>query len=136
MQAMPGFTAVAGRRALSAGTLLVFGGGLALYQMTSLVLGPTGSREFHISLTIPAVEDEVSEPKISRVNLALGTLVAPGPAAPVSARSSGWDRAQGAAGEYRQAAPVPVPVGSLAPLAHPSSRPILPTTVPKGDEAD
>jgi hypothetical protein len=130
---MPGFTAVASRRALSAGTLLVFGGGLALYQMTSLWLGPAGSREFHLSLTMPAVEEELSEPRTSDLNLALGTLVASRPAASASVRSTG---ASGAAGAHRQAAPAPVPIGAQALPTHPSALPLPPATVPKGDKED
>ncbi len=130
---MPGFTAVAGRRALSAVTLLVFGGGLALYQMTSLVLGPAGSREFHLSLTIPVVE-ELAEPKTSDVGLALRTLVAPGPAGPNSAPLP--DRSFVAAGADRQRVPAPLPVASQPPATHPSAHPVPPTTVPKGDESD
>ncbi len=131
---MRGFTAVASRRALSAGTLLVFGGGLALYQMTSLVLGPFGSRELHLSLTIPAIEDELSEPKTSGVNLAIGTLVGPGPAASVSVPSTASDRASGAAGAHRRPAPTPLPVQPA--VTHPSSHPAPPTIVPKDDDAD
>lgn len=131
---MPGFTAVAGRGALSAGTLLVFGGGLALYQMTSLVLGPAGSREFHLSLTIPVVEDELPERKTSDFSLALGTLVAPDPAGPASAPVA--DRSFVPAGAHRQRVPAPVPVASQSPATHPFAHPTPPTTVPKGDEAD
>jgi hypothetical protein len=146
MQAMRGFTAVASRRALSAGTLLVFGGGLALYQMTSLVLAPAGSRELHLSLTIPAVEDELSEPKSSSVNLSLGTLVAPTPTASVSVRSTGGNRASGAPAPPRRVVPTPtpVPVGSQPPTPHPSHHPVAPIVglpdepagVVKSDEAD
>ena len=130
---MPGFTAVASRRALSAGTLLVFGGGLALYQITSLVLGPVGSRDFHLSLATPAVEDELSEPKTSDLNLALGTLVAPRSAASVSVRST---RPSGADGAHRQAAPAPVAIGAPARPTHASALPRPPATVAKGDEED
>ncbi len=133
---MPGFTAVASRRALSAGTLLVFGGGLALYQMTSLVLGPAGSRELHLSLTIPAVEEELFEPATSNLNLGLGTLVGPGPAASVSLRSTARDRSSGVPALHRALAPVPVPVGSQPPATRPSGRPAPPTLVPEGHEAD
>ena len=129
---MPRFTAVASRRTLSAGTLLFFGGGLALYQITSLVLGPAGGREFHLSLTIPVIEDELSEPKTSDFSLALGTLVAPDPAGPVSAPVA--DRSFGADGTHR--VPAPVRVASQPPATHPFAHPTPPTTVPKGDEAD
>ncbi len=127
MQAMQAFTAVASRRALSAGTLLVFGGGLALYQMTSLVLGPAGSRELHLSLTIPAVEEELFEPTTSSVNLVLGTLVGPGPAVSVSLRYTARDPASGAPAARRPAPPAPVAVtiGSQ-PATHPSGHPVAP----------
>ena len=131
---MPGFTAVASPRTLSAGTLLLFGGGLVLYQITSLVLRPAGSREFHLSLTIPAVEEELSEPKTSDFSLALGTLGAPDPAAPASAPVA--DRSVVAAGAHRQRVPAPVPAASQPPATHPFAHPTPPITVPKGDEAD
>ncbi len=72
------FTGVAGHRALSAGILLIAGGGLALYQMTSLVLGPGGSRQLHVSLTVPSADpDERAESWGN--NHALGMVVAPAP---------------------------------------------------------
>ena len=72
---MRGLNAVAGQRGLSAGTLLIAAGGLALYQMTSLVLGPAGSRELHLSLGIPAV-DEVSDAARPSGTHVLGAVVA------------------------------------------------------------
>lgn len=133
---MPGFTAVASRRILSAGTMLVFGGGLALYQMTSLVWGPAGSRDFHLSLSISAVEDELSEPNSGDFNLELGTLVAWGPAASGTAQLARPVRSSSAYGALRPAAPAPIPVASQSPAAHPSAHPVPPTTVPRGDEED
>src|SRR5437879_8377382 len=41
---------------VSAGGILVVAAGLALYQLTSLVLGPVSTRQLELSLTIPAVE--------------------------------------------------------------------------------
>ncbi len=114
--------------------MLLFGGGFALYQITSLVLGPAGSRAFHLSLTIPVIEDELSELTTSDFSLALGTLVAPGPAGPVSAPVPA--RSFVAAGAHRQHVPAPLPVASQPRATHPSAHPVLPTTVPKGDEAD
>jgi hypothetical protein len=131
---MRGFTAVASRRALSAGTLLIFGGGLFLYQMTSLWLGPAGSREFHLSLTIPVIEDEFSEPTTSDVSLALGTLVVPDDAGSLAAPVP--DRPSVAAGAHRRHVPASAPVASQPPATHPSAHPAPPTIVPKGDEAD
>ena len=133
---MPGFPAVASRRILSAGTLLVFGGGLAMYQMTSLVFGPAASRDFHLSLSIPAVEDELSEPNSGDFNLELGTLVAWGRAASGAAHSARPDRSSSGSSALRPAAPAPIPVASQSPAAHPSAHPVPPTTVPRGDEED
>lgn len=128
---MPAITAVAAHRGLSAGALLAVGGGLALYQMTSLVLGPAGSRELHLSLTIPAADlDEPSLPQTSSANLVLGTLAAPRSAPPVTPhRASGRPAPQPAAtpgptppATIPPAAPV-TPVGSKPPSTHPSGQP-------------
>jgi hypothetical protein len=55
-------------------------GGLALYQMTSLVLGPAGSRELHLSLAIPTVDaDELSDLLRPSVDQVLGMAVAATP---------------------------------------------------------
>src|SRR2546428_9472327 len=56
MQAMPTDIGLARHQAFSAATLLILGSGLALYQMTSLMLGPAGSRQLDLSLSIPTVE--------------------------------------------------------------------------------
>ena len=83
---MRGLLAVVGQRGLSAGTLLIAAGGLTLYQMTSLVLGPAGSRELHLSLAIPAVDaDDVSEVATPGGSHALGMVVAIAPAPPLAA---------------------------------------------------
>src|SRR5947208_173289 len=74
---MRGLLAVAGQRGLSVGSLLIAAGALTLYQMTSLVLGPAGSRELHLSLAIPAVDaDDVSEGATPSGSHSLGTVVA------------------------------------------------------------
>jgi hypothetical protein len=44
------------RHAAPAGILLVFSSGLALYQLTSLALGPAASRQIDLSVSIPGVE--------------------------------------------------------------------------------
>ena len=78
---MRGLTAVAGQRGLSAGALLIAAGGLTLYQMTSLVLGPAGSRELHLSLAIPMVDaDDLSDAARPGSSQTLGMVVAVGPA--------------------------------------------------------
>jgi hypothetical protein len=138
MHGMSGFTGVSGHGALSMGTLVIAGAVLALYQMTSLVLGPGGSRQLHLSLTVPAADtEEHTEAWTSSGKLALGTLVAPVPAAPAWTRSVVAHRASGTPAGYvapAPAAPVatplpvapPVPVASPVPAPHPSAPPAPP----------
>src|SRR4029077_10483800 len=105
MHGMWGSPGVAGHRVISVGTVLVVGGGLALYQMTSLVLGPGGSRRLNLSLAVPAVDtQELPESRSPTGELTLGTLVAPAPAARVWARPAVAHRASG------------TPVGYVAPV--------------------
>jgi hypothetical protein len=133
MQVMPAITAAATHRALSAGALLAVGGGLALYQLTSLVLGPVGSRELHLSLTIPAANvDEPSLGPTVRARLVLGKLTAPTgapPAAPhpASGRLAARPRAAPRPTPAPAIAPaVPLaPVESASPTTHPSDKPKL-----------
>jgi hypothetical protein len=64
-----------GHRAVSAATALAFGGGLALYQMTSLVLGPSGPRQLHLSLSVPSPDRiDRGDPAASNTILVLGSL--------------------------------------------------------------
>jgi hypothetical protein len=117
MLGMRGLLAVAGQGGLSAGTLLIAAGGLALYQMTSMVLGPAGSRELHLSLAIPAVDaDEVSEAATPSGSHSLGTVVAITPApSPTALRPALLRPAQ----PRSTAVPVPAPV-----VATPSALPV------------
>lgn len=142
---MWGFAGVAGHRVLSAGTVLIVGSGLALYQMTSLVLGPGGSRQLHLSLTVPGADlEERSESWSSGRRLALGTLA--GPSRSASARAASVSQGASAPPAARPAAaPVaPVPVTPQLPTAHPSAPPVAtivvrPTplpVVPSGHDAD
>src|ERR1700682_2270521 len=118
MHPMWGFTDVAGHRFLSAGTLLIAAGGLALYQMTSLVLGPAGSRELHFSLTVPAVtQDEPSESSTMGNTFSLGTLVGRAPAASVR-RASIVTRRAYATPAPQSAAPPGPPGATQAPSTH------------------
>jgi hypothetical protein len=69
-------------------------GGLALYQMTSLVLGPAGSRELHLSLAIPTVDaDELSQLVRPNVDQVLGMAVAATPTASATASRLALHRA-------------------------------------------
>src|SRR3984893_1908005 len=138
MHGMSGFTGVSGHRTVSMGTLVIAGAVLALYQLTSLVLGPAGSRQLHLSLTVPAADtEEHIESWTSSGKLALGTLVAPAPAEPAWTRLVVAHRASSRpAGSVAPApaAPVgtpvpvatPVPVTSPAPVPHPSGPPSPP----------
>ncbi len=128
---MSGLTGVAGHRALSVSTLLIAGAALALYQMTSLVLGPGGSRQLHLSLTVPATDTaERTESWTPSGKLALGTLVAPAPATRVWVRPAVAHRASGTPAGYVPPAPAalvatPAPVASPLPTPHPSAPPIV-----------
>ena len=122
---MRGLLAVAGQRGLSAGTLLITAGGLTLYQMTSLVLGPAGSRELHLSLAIPAVDaDDVSGTATRGGNHTLGMVVAITPApSPTALRQALRQPAQPGPTAVPAAAPVlatppALPVRSVPPAKH------------------
>jgi len=111
-----------GHRAYSAGTLLLAVGGLTLYQMTSLVLGPGGSRQLHLSLSVPAADaDERNESWTPSVTLALGTLAGPAHATSMRVRSS----VALAAAITPAVAPVR-PVAPQPPVTHPSALPVPP----------
>jgi hypothetical protein len=104
---MPGVTAGTSRWALSAGTVLLFVGGLALYQMTSLLLGSAGSRQLQVSLALPAVANEDPSAVSFGADIVLGTLTRqvslPAVAAPlVLAR-----RPSGTPGAHVAVAPAP-----------------------------
>ena len=75
---MPGVQGVASGRVLSAGAILVFGAGLALFQLTSLLLGPVSSRQLDFSLTIPTVEgQDLSEPSAPTITTVVGSAATP-----------------------------------------------------------
>jgi hypothetical protein len=129
MHGMWGSPGVAGHRVISAGTVLVVGGGLALYQMTSLVLGPGGSRQLHLSLAVPAVDtQEPTESWTSGGKLVLGMLAPPAPAVRAAARSLVAHRVASTPAASVAAAPAaplasPVPVASPRPEPRPSEPP-------------
>jgi hypothetical protein len=115
MLGMRGFTGVAGQRALSSGILLIAVGGLGLYQMTSLVLGPAGARQLHLSLTIPAADpDEGGQSWGTASSLLLGTLAPASTAAPVRAASIVAHSASAITAARPAAAPV-APVPTVTP---------------------
>lgn len=123
---MSGPTGVTGHRGLRAGTLLIAAGGLALYQMTSLVLGPGGSRELHLSLSVPGVDaDERNESWTPSITLALGTLAGPAHAMSTRARSGVARGAEITPAAQPAVAPVR-PVAPQPPSTHPSAPPVPP----------
>jgi hypothetical protein len=78
MQVMPGVHGVASGRVLSAGATFVIGAGLALYQLTSLVLGPVANRQLDFSLTMPTIEgQDLSEPLAPAITVVVGTRATP-----------------------------------------------------------
>jgi len=113
MQAMPRVRGVANGRIVSAGATLVFGAGLALFQLTSLVLGPAGSRQLDLSLSIPAIElQDLSDSTASTVKFVIGTRVTP--FAPV------WRTTRAAASARAASEPTPTPWSRPLPTVAPS----------------
>lgn len=123
---MQGLLEVAGQRGIRAGTLMIAVGGLALYQMTSLVLGPVGSRELHVSLAIPTVDaDGLWDGGQSSINQVLGVAVAVTPAPPFAPASRQTLRRSAQPQATTPAAPAPIvattpapPVSTDAPVRH------------------
>jgi hypothetical protein len=126
MLGMRGLNAVAAQRGFSAGTLLIAAGGLALYQMTSLVLGPAGSRELHLSLAIPAVDaEEVSDAVRPSGTHVLGAVVAVAPL-PSPTASSAVLRQPAQARVAATPAPAPVVATPPAPVPVVATEPARP----------
>jgi len=139
MQAMPRAAAAVGPRALSAATALVFGGGLALYQMTSLALGPPAGRQLHLSLSLPALEgNDRVEPAASSTTVVLGVL-----ASAVRVGSTDGRTANPGARNAAHAAAAPMPAAvatasvTVVPVPAPAPRrsdhghpPVVPTPPP------
>jgi len=136
---MRGLTAVAGQRGLSAGALLIAAGGLTLYQMTSLVLGPAGSRELHLSLAIPMVDaDDLSDAARPGSSQTLGMVVAVGPApSATSSRAALRRPAPSRVSATPTAAPVVAPPPALSvPPAPPVQQGRGHAQPPKHHDAD
>jgi hypothetical protein len=135
MQAMPRIPGVASGRIVSAGAALVIGAGLALYQLTSLVLGPVSSRQLDLSLTIPAVEaQDLSERMIGNVKIVVGTLATPAAPASRATRVKGSPRAASAPAPKTPSHPQPLPIPSpLAREGHGGGSQSGPAKVPVDD---
>lgn len=113
MQAMPGAHSVANGRIVSAGATLVFGAGLALYQLTSLVLGPASSRQLDLSLTVPSIElQDLSDPNASTGKLVVGTRATPAVPASYATRAAASARANSVPTPKASSLPLPLPVPS------------------------
>jgi hypothetical protein len=121
MQAMPWVQGVASGRIVSAGAMLVFGAGLALYQLTSLVLGPVSSRQLDFSLTIPTVEvQDLSEPLAPTITVVVGTRATPATPAMRATRVAPSPRAASAPTPKASSHPAPTVVPS--PESHPAGK--------------
>jgi len=138
---MQGLLEVAAQGGIRAGTLMIAAGGLALYQMTSLVLGPAGSRELHVSLAIPTVDADglwdAGQSSINQVVLGVAVAVTPAPPSAPASRQTLRRSAQPQA--TASAAPAPIvatrpapPVPTDAPVTHVKGHP----QPPKHHESD
>jgi len=133
MHAMPDVQGVASGRTLSAGAVLVFAAGLALYQLTSLVLGPVSSRQLNLSLAIPAVDaEDLSEPLVSNIEAVVGTRTTPAAPSSAAVRISRSSRAASTPTHGPSGHPLPIVVAKPEPAPVPKPEP---TAVPKPDPA-
>lgn len=113
---------------------MVLAGGLALYQLTSLVLGPAAeSRQLPLAISAPPIDlADTSQPVIDNVRVVLGTMAqAVAPAAPVAVapRKSAPRIAvpptasQAPKTPVQIAEPTPAPRPVATPTPEPSQRP-------------
>jgi hypothetical protein len=130
MLAMVNSTAAALRqKAVSAGTVLLIGCGLGLYQVTSLVLASPHGHQIYLSLGIPTVDgEELAAPLESDVHAVVGerSVVAHREATTKSVvhRQAALDGRTIAV-----AAPAPASVALVAPAAVPV---VAPVSAPAG----
>jgi len=143
MQTMPTDIGLARHQAFTAATLLILGSGLALYQITSLMLGPVGSRQLELSLTIPTVETHDLAPAATGgvignlvISVSLASRSTSVPAYRTSSRSAAPPKTTLLAPRPLVAPPAVVTVPSAAPpTAHPERHP-LPVVVPQPERDD
>lgn len=113
---------------------MVLGGGLALYQLTSLVLGPAAEiRQLPLAISAPSIDlADTSQPVIGNVRVVLGTMAqAVAPAAPVAVapRKSlpkiavPQTASQAPKTPVQIAEPTPAPRPVATPTPQPSQRP-------------
>ena len=95
--------------------------GLALYQLTSLVLGPVSTRQLDLSLTIPAVEvQDLTEPMAPTIKVVVGTRATPAPPPSQAMRVVASPRA--APAPTPKASSRPLPSAVPTPKAHPAGK--------------
>ena len=124
MQTMPAVPDVASGRILAAGGILVVAAGLALYQLTSLVLGPVSTRQLDLSLTIPAVEvQDLSEPMAPTISVVVGTRATPASSSSRAIRVVAPPPA--AAAPTPKASSHPLPSVVPTPKPHPADKKLL-----------
>jgi len=116
-------TAAVGHRTVSVATALVVGGGLALYQMTSLVLGPVGTRQLQVSLDIPALDRNDGPDPAAGSSVVLGSLAPATRPAPALARHATPVHRIALHPASVPAAQVATPAPTLAPVPTPAPRP-------------
>jgi len=144
MQSMPADIGLARGQAFSAATVLILGCGMALYQLTSLMLGTAGSRQLDLSLSVPTVEPrDFAEPLATKAGV-IGSLVTPLSA--TSGSMAGHRIPQPSMAHPTTTTLTPVPVVALPsvvtgpaaalPTAHPVGRPLPVATVPQPERAD
>jgi hypothetical protein len=146
MQAMPTDISLARPQAFSAATLLILGSGLALYQMTSLMLGPAGSRQLDLSLSLPTLETHELAESPAASGAVIGNLVIPVPLASGSSavpahratsRTAAPPKTTSVAPAPVVAPPSVVTVPPVAPQdAHPERHPLPVVTVPQPERDD
>ena len=137
MQTMPNAAGSHRGRSASMGTLLALGAGLALYQMTSLVLGTGGSRQLPLSLNIPAMDvEELPQPAASNADPIIGALAAasgpqvgsPAPSHLAATTPQPRTGSSAVVAAEPTTSPVEVPAAGPGrkPTPHPSPRPTPP----------
>ncbi|HET9848299.1 MAG TPA: hypothetical protein VFR68_07065 [Candidatus Dormibacteraeota bacterium] len=114
------------------GMLLAVGGGLALYQMTSLVLGPGGIRQLPLSLNLPSADVLELPATASNGSLAVGTLATPMAATPAPSHSPVYPAGRSARAAAASTTKGPAPAATATPRPKPPVRP-TPTVPPVPD---
>jgi hypothetical protein len=123
IEAMQAGVALSARRAVPGSAVLALGLGLALYQMTALVLGPPSSRELHVSLILPKLDlQQMAEPAMPGLDLVIASRVESGVVAIIRPMVSSHrvavqrNQAQATSLTVTSATPAPVAPPVVTPL--------------------